>query len=128
MESGRNGVILYPDIEAVSFSYRYSYPLEKRVAIYAELGVERLSWSEQVSDALGNPISAGFDDVSYFLGVGAEVKLHEHIYLMASIRYGLTDNDVFEKSALGIDALGNTVTIREEAPDFLARVGLVFKF
>jgi len=128
VESSRSGAVVYPDIEAISFSYRYSYPLTKRIGVFAELGVERLSWSEQISDAFGNPVSLGSEDTSYFFGIGAELRLQEYIYLIASIRYSLTNNDVFENSALGIDSLGNSIIIDEEAPDFLAKIGLVFKF
>lgn len=128
IKNNESDSILYPDIESFSLAYRYSYPVSERFDIFAEIGAERLSWSETISDALGRPLSVGFDDTSFYLGVGTEVKLFEHLYLDASFRCYLSSNAVFESSAIGIDRLGNTVFLNTEAPNFLATIGLTFKF
>ena len=128
IESSQGGVNFYPDVESFSLAYRYSYNVSQKFELFAEFGLERLSWSETLSDALGNPLSLGFDDTNYFVGLGAEVKLIEHVYLTVSVRYYLSENDVFTSSALGSDALGNLVTVEQEAPDLTAKIGLTFKF
>lgn len=128
LNNSKRGSILYPDIDSFSVAYRYSYTASERFNLFAEIGAERLSWSETISDALGSPLSVGFDDTFYFLGLGAEVKLLEHLYLTGSVRYYLSGNDVFESSSLGIDGLGNTVVVKQEAPDLIAKIGLTFKF
>ena len=120
--------VSYPDIDAISFSYRYSYPVSSRFDLFAECGVERLSWSVDTHDVIGTPISFGSSDISYFIGLGVKTRLYKQFYVTASVRYYLSDNEVFETSALGVDIFGSPEIVKKEAPDLMAKIGLTWEF
>ncbi len=120
--------MLFPDINSSFIAYRYSYSISEKLDLFAELGAERLSWSETVTDAFGNPLLLGFEDTNYFFGFGAEVQVYENLYLTGSLRYYLSNNEVLELSGLGFDVFGNPVTIPQDVPDCMVKIGVVFKF
>lgn len=117
------------DLKSIEFSVRHAVSVEERFDLYLELGAEELSYSKVAMNALWHPISIKNDDVSWFIGLGAEGQLYRQLYATASIRYYLSDNDVLSNSTYGRNPLGEVVSLLSSGdPRWMASVGLSLKF
>jgi len=117
-----------PDhLDEFEFGYRATYRLNERTSIFAELGKESLSANALESDALGNTINLSLDSDHYFVGTGFRINVWKGLGLTFSCRYLPNVEDAAFARA-GNDGLGNVVTVADDTPNFLVKLGIGYQF